>query len=97
VLVLHGAWGVERNTGDAAFLLWAEDAALAAEQAPRSGQDGADSPLHPLLASNAKVRGALTTLAGLTGRSGAPVRSNGASWAVRLPTRHGAPLPRTRG
>ena len=30
MLVLHGAWGVERTTGDAAFLLWAEDTTLAA-------------------------------------------------------------------
>ena len=93
MLVLHGAWGVERNTGDAAFLLWAEDTALAVESAPRSERDGADSPLHPLLASSASLRGALSTLADLTGRSGAPVRSHGASWSVRLPTRQAGPLP----
>ncbi|HZO27036.1 MAG TPA: DEAD/DEAH box helicase [Chloroflexota bacterium] len=93
MLVLHGAWGVERNTGDAAFLLWAEDTALAADPSPRPEHGSADVPLHPLLGSNASLRAALTTLAEITGRAGAPVRSNGASWAVRLPTRAGAPLP----
>ena len=93
MLVLHGAWGVERNTGDAAFLLWAEDTALEVSQAPRPESANGDAPLHPLLASSSSLRGALTTLAEVTGRAGAPVTSNGASWAIYLPTRDGAPLP----
>ena len=93
MLVLHGAWGVERNTGDAAFLLWAEDTALATGQAPRPEQTNGGSPLHPSIAANASLRDALATLAELTGRAGAPVRSHGASWAVRLPTRDRAPIP----
>jgi SNF2 family DNA or RNA helicase len=94
VLVLHGAWGVERNSGDAAFLLWAEDAAF--EIDPTSSSDGAERDgggLHPYQASPTALRGALRRLASLTGRTGQPVRSGGASWAVRLPSFNQMPLP----
>jgi SNF2 family DNA or RNA helicase len=75
-------------------LLWAEDTALAADQPPRPGApDAAGLPLHPLQASASSLRGALTTLAELTGRAGEPVPSGGASWPLRLPSRDGAPIP----
>lgn len=90
MLVLHGAWGVERNTGDAAFLFWAEDSAAgAASELMAEGRP----PPHPFQASTARLRHALTVLAGLTGRAAQPVPSARASWEVRLPTRGGRPLP----
>jgi SNF2 family DNA or RNA helicase len=88
VLVLHGAWGVERSSGDAAFLLWAEDSELAI------GLATPDAPApHPLQARPASLRDALTALAELTGRAAGPVRSASASWTVRLPSQAGLPLP----
>jgi len=94
VLVLHGAWGVERNTGDAAFLLWAEDTALATDRLESSERaDAPPVPAHPFQAAPVALRGALQRLADLTGRTGQPVRSGGATWTVRLPSTPSAPLP----
>ena len=88
MLVLHGAWGVERSSGDAAFLLWAEDTERLVERATNGAM-----PSHPLQAASGHLRAALSTLAELTGLGSSPVSSGGASWTVRLPTRGGVPLP----
>ncbi|MGE3909836.1 MAG: DEAD/DEAH box helicase [Chloroflexota bacterium] len=93
MLILHGAWGVERNTGDAAFLLWAEDSAQGPERRRENALAGPeDAPMHPIQASTASLRRALQTLAGLTGRADEPVRSGIASWLVTLPSWEGVPL-----
>jgi hypothetical protein len=63
------------------------------DDAPRPEPANGDPPLHPLLASNQGLRRILTTLAELTGRGDAPVRSHRASWTVQVPTRDGLPLP----
>ena len=74
MLVLHGAWGVERTTGDAAFLLWAEDTALAVDRPDgREQPERAGARPHPYQASIGSLRGAIQRLASLTGRASQPV------------------------
>ena len=60
MLVLHGAWGVERGSGDAAFLVWAE--AGNGRTPPRTPNGPA---AHPFQASGTGVRRALYDLAAL--------------------------------
>ena len=88
MLVLHGAWGVERNTGDAAFLLWAEDSTVTPHPAPPSPVDAATPPAHPFQASTVSLRAALQTIAGLTGRTDEPVRAGGAGLKARRDAAH---------
>ena len=93
MLVLHGAWGVGRTTGDAAFLFWAEDRAASARPTERPTEPSAAPRPHPLQATPAGVRRALGTLVALTRGLPDELRSSAASWAIRLPTRDGRPLP----
>ncbi|MDP8924846.1 MAG: SNF2 helicase-associated domain-containing protein, partial [Chloroflexota bacterium] len=88
MLVLHGAWGVERGSGDAAFLVWAE---ADEGRAPPPASDGV--PPHPFQAAGARVRRALDKLAALTEGRLHTVSSSAASWTIRLPSRDGRPLP----
>jgi len=90
VLVLHGAWGVERASGDAAFLVWAE------AEGSRPSPPAPDGPLpHPFQASGVRIRHALDELAALTEGRVRSAASVAATWTVRLPTRSGRPEPST--
>ncbi len=98
MLVLHGAWGVERTTGDAAFLFWAEDPGGAGNPGvsvpPEPAAEGAARPrAHPCQAAPADVRAALGALATLTRGVSTELHSSAAAWSVRLPTRDDLPLP----
>src|SRR5690349_2606228 len=75
MLVLHAGWSAD------GLAVWAEDAAVAADVAPRPGRRPALPP-HPFAAPAARLRAAL-------GRDDVP---DGEA-VVLLPTRRGLPLP----